>query len=148
MSERVGVLLAMLAGVAIVSGFMSDSSCWAQEVTVRVSQIRASNAGEEFVDPALGELGKQLRAKYRYRSFKLVGSVSRAGAPDATVEYDLANQMKLAIKIGQPADNFVQLNLSIPNVPAFTVRARNGATFLTSVPWGNDALILATTPGF
>ena len=61
------VATAVLLFVLGLSG--SREGLAAQDVRVQVTQIKASNVGDDAVDPALGDLGERLKTKYRYRNF-------------------------------------------------------------------------------
>jgi len=146
MRNRTCSFLLLLTGFTVL--LAGSAPCAAQDVAIQVTQVKASNAGGDVVDPALGDLGDKLKEKYRYRNFKLVGSTSHSAAKGGSADYALANGMTLTVKGVSVAENTVELNLSIPGVTAFTVKARNGATFLTSVPWDKDVLVLAIRPSF
>ena len=139
------VLTAALLFVLGLSG--SREALAAGDVRVRVTQIKASNVGGDAVDRALGDLGRRLKAKYRYRNFTLVGVNSQSVGQGKSASYSLANGMTLTVKVISVEGNNIGLALTISKgggaVTAFSVRSRNGATFLTNVPWGQDMLILA-----
>ena len=133
-----GIMLWWVAG--------PTSRCEAAEVNVHLTQVKASNEGPESVDPALGDLGQRLKEKYRYQNFKLVGTSSRATGEGASAEFELANGMRLIVKVVAVKGNNIELNLAVGSVASFTVNVRNGGTFLTTVPWGKDMLVLAIRP--
>ena len=132
---------AALLFVLALSG--SHEALAAGDVRVRVTQIKASNAGDEAVDPAMGDLGARLKAKYRYRN-------SQSVAQGGSASYSLANGMTLTVKVTSVEGNNIGMSLTISKgggaVTSFSVRSRNGATFLANVPWGQDVLILAIRP--
>ena len=141
----------LTVAVLLVSGLFGSRDCLAADkVRVRVTQIKASNNNGDAVDPALGGLGKRLKRKYRYRSFKLVTAKSQSIGQGASASYALANGMTLAVKVVSVDGKTIGLSVTISKggaaVTAFTVRSRNDATFLTNVPWGQDLLILAIRP--
>ena len=141
-----------VAALVVMLGVLDSSVCLgATGARVRVTQIKASNDGGDSVDPALGDLGRRLKRKYRYRNFKLVGSSTQSVGQGHSRAYKLANGMILKVKLVSVEGNTVKLGLTISKgggtVTSFTVNARNGATFLANVPWGRDLLILAIRPG-
>lgn len=124
---------------------------WAQAAPeVAVTQVKASNAGPEFVDPALGRLGEVLKRKFGYRSFTRVSRSVRVIAQGGTGSYGLANGMALALKVEQVAAPMIKMKLALSEggraVSSFTVDVRSGGSFLASVPWGDDLLVLVICP--
>ena len=151
MTERTYSWLVPMAALLFVLGLSgSHEALAAEDVRVQVTQIKASNVGDDAVDPALGDLGERLKAKYRYRNFKLVGVNSQSVGQGRSASYALANGMTLTVKVASVDGNNIGLGLTIREdggaVTSFSVRLRNGATFLTNVPWGQDVLILAIRP--
>ena len=152
MTGRLHTWLMLTAAVALIVPALSGSheALAAGDVRVQVTQIKASNAGDEAVDPALGDLGERLKRKYRYRNFKLVGSNSQSVAQGGSASYSLANGMTLTVKVTSVEGKNIGLTLTVSKgaavVTSFSVRSRNRATFLANVPWGQDVLILAIRP--
>ena len=137
-----------VAALVVMLGVLDSSVCLgATGAQVRVTQIKASNDGNDSVDPALGDLGRRLKKKYRYRNFKLVGSSTQSVGQGHSRAYKLANGMILMVKLLSVEKDTVKLSISFVkggNVAhSFTAGARNGATFLSSISWGRDRLILA-----
>ena len=137
-----------VAALVLVLGVLDSSVCLgATGARVRVTQIKASNDSGDFVDPTLGALGRRLKRKYRYRNLKLVGSGSQTVGQGQSAVYGLANGMSLKVKLLSVEKDTVKLNISFVKgdnvVNSFTAGVRDGATFLTSIPWDRDLLILA-----
>lgn len=137
-----------VAALVVMLGVLDSNVCLAVTgARVRVTQIKASNDGGDSVDPALGDLGRRLKRKYRYRNFKLAGSDAQSIGQGQLAIYKLANGMTLKVKLISVKKDTVKLSISFVQgnkvVNSFTAGVRNGATFLTSIPWGRDRLILA-----
>lgn len=137
-----------VAALVVMLGVLDSSVCLGVTgARVRVTQIKASNDGNDSVDPALGDLGRRLKRKYRYRNFKLVGSSTQSVGKGQARAYRLANGMVLMVKFLSVEKDTVKLSISFVKggkvVNSFTAGARNGATFLTSISWDRDLLILA-----
>lgn len=150
MTKRARSLPVLLVGVFVLPVLLFPDRCQAAEAGIHVTQVKASNDGPESVDPALGELGQKLKEKYRYRNFKLAGSTSRSAAEGHSTEFSLANGMNLSVKVISVKGNTVELNLAITqgaqSIQTLKMSPRSGATFLISVPWGKDLLVLAIRP--
>jgi hypothetical protein len=137
------MLLTGLAGLVLLS---APSISYAADVAIAVTQVKASAEGPDFVDPALGDLGSQVKKQVPGKNFKLVGTASQSAAEGKSTDFVLANGMSLTVKVLSVKDKTIKLNLSIPNVVSLSVDVRNNATFLTNVPWGKDKLVLAIRP--
>jgi hypothetical protein len=150
MADRARSLAVLLVVMAAVPALLRPQECLAAEVTVQVTQIKASNEGGESVDPALRDLGERVKKQYPYRNFKLVGTASHPAGEERAAEFQLANGMTLAAKLLSVRGNNIELDVSISQgtrpLPSFKVKVVSGGTFLTSFPWGKDLLILALRP--
>ena len=141
-------IIFVAALVVVMLGVLDSSVCLGVTgARVRVTQIKASNDGDDSVDLALGDLGLRLKRKYRYRNFKLFGSSTRSVGQGQSTTYALANGMILKVKLLSVEKDTVKLSISFVKgdkaLNSFTAGVRNGATFLTSIPWNRDLLILA-----
>ncbi len=137
-----------VAALVVLLGVVDSNVCLgATGARVRVTQIKASNDGGDSVDPALGSLGRRLKRKYRYRNFKLRASGTRSVGQGQSIPYKLVNGMVLKVKLVSVEKDTLKLSISFVKgskvVNSFTAGVRNGATFLTSMPWDRDLLILA-----
>ena len=115
-------------------------------VSVRVIQVRASNKGKEFVDPALGDLGERLKKRFPYKNFRKVGEDTRQGDIGDALRYDLADGNVLNLTLVALKEKVVTMQMVVEKLLNTKVRARLGAIFMIALPWNGDLLILAVTP--
>lgn len=115
-------------------------------VSVRVIQVRASNKGEEFVDPDLGDLGERLKKRFPYKNFKKVGDNTRQGDIGDALRYGLADGNVLNLTLVALKEKVVTMQMVVEKLLNTKVRARLGATLTITLPWNGDLLILAVTP--
>lgn len=150
MLERKWLLPVLLAGMLFFPMLIPSNRCQAADVDIRLTQVKASAEGPESVDPALGDLGKRLKEKFSQRNFKLVKTDSGSAGDGRSAEFALANGMSLAIKVLSVKPEAIELQLAITqggkSVQSLKVSPRNGATFLISVPWEKNLLVLAIRP--
>jgi len=141
--ERYLGLSTIVLAVCLVT-FVAASPAQAG-VKVRVIQVKASNKGEEGVDPALGDLGERLKKRFPYKNFKKVGDDTHQGGVGDKLEYGLANESTLTLTILEIVEKVVSMQAVVDKLST-KVRVRSGTTFIINVPWGEDLLILALTP--
>ena len=136
-------LSAVVLSVLVLMGATASSA--QAGVSVRVIQVRASNEGEEFMDPDLGDQADALK-KFPYKSFTKVGADTKGGDVNDTLEYGLANGSTLKVTIIALAEKVVTLQVVVDKLMNTRLRVRSGRTVMISMPWGQDVLILAITP--
>jgi hypothetical protein len=148
------VSLAALAAIVV----LATQPLWAagdrkegeRAIGVNVIQVQASNKGEAFVDPALGELGKRLKAKYPYKSFKKVGAQTSRGTVGGTIEFPLMGGMSLSLELQSATHDVLTTKATVmraaEEILKTSLRVRYNAPVIISVPLGDDLLILAITP--
>ena len=139
----------VLAGVVCLTGTLSRPVS-AETVTVNVVQVVASNEGEEYVDPALGALGRRLKRTYPYRSYRKGGSSTQSGAAGGTLQFALQGGMALTLDIKACKDMVVSMLAVVTGgrkrLLSTTLSVGNGRTVIIGVPLGKGRLILAVTP--
>ena len=150
MLERRWPLPVLLAGMFFFPMLISSNRCEAADASIRLTQVKASSEARETVDPALGDLGKPLKEKYPQRSFKLIKTDSGQASGDRAAEFALANGMSLSVKVVSVKGTAIKLQLTMTQggkpVQSLTITPVNGATFLISVPWEKNLLVLAIRP--
>ena len=112
-------------------------------------QVRASNNGGDYVDPALGALGKRLKSTYPYRNYKKVGSSSKSAQTGGPLQFPLTGGMQLSLKLTGYAAPVVSIQAVVSKgaeqMTSTNLRVAKGGTVIISVPLGEDRLILAIT---
>ena len=140
-------VLILMAVLAVLS---SATIASAQNVSVTVIQVRASNQGAKFTDPALGTLGKRLERTYPFKSYKLVGSQTQAGRIGGTLKFALQGGMAMSLGLTSYAAPMVSMRVIVKTARAkvmnATLRARSGRPLIIGFPWGADRLIIIITP--
>ena len=145
-----------LAALVAVSLAM-QSVCVAKEgergekaVSVNVVQVQASNKGQDYIDPELGDLGKRLKSKYPYKSFKKVGSQSSRGAMGQSLNYPLVGGMSLTLELVSATHDVLTTKAAVmrgaQEIVKTSLRVGYRQPVLISVPLEEDLLILAITP--
>ncbi|HUW58813.1 MAG TPA: hypothetical protein VMZ92_19400 [Planctomycetota bacterium] len=142
-------LAVVLVGVVCLTAVLSRQAA-AQNITVRVVQVLASNEGEDYVDPALGALGKRLKKTYPYRNYRQVGSSSQSGGVGGTLQFALHGGMLLTLDIKGCQETVVSMLAVViqgrTRLLSTSLSVGSGRTMIINVPIGNDRLILAITP--
>jgi hypothetical protein len=136
---------AVLLGAIVLELGLSARTAEAQTISVRVSQVLASNKSD-FVDPTLGPLGDRLKRTYPYRSFKRVGSSSRAGQVAETLVFDLYGGMAMTLELLGYQDPTVSMRATVGQLIRTDLRVQKGRSMILSVPAGEDKLILDISP--
>ncbi|KPL00381.1 MAG: hypothetical protein AMK75_05475 [Planctomycetes bacterium SM23_65] len=139
----------VLIGVVCVTAVLVRAA-GAETVTVNVVQVLASNEGGDYVDPALGALGRRLKKTYPYRNYKKVGSSSQSSGVGGQLQFSLHGGMLLTLQVKS-------FKASVVSMLAVVTRGRksllttnltvaSGRTVIIGVPVGTNRLILAITP--
>lgn len=139
----------LLMLVFAVVGISAREVC-AQEIKVRVIQVRASNTGKEEVDPSLGALGERIKRRYPYRNYKRVDTSYRSGGAGDTILFPLTGGLSLTLVLKGYQDPMVEMQATVRRAGApilnTNLRVKAGRTMIISVPLARDTLILAITP--
>ncbi|HUU43995.1 MAG TPA: hypothetical protein VMX57_09455 [Planctomycetota bacterium] len=141
---------ALILGAVLAAALTAATTASAQQVTVTVIQVRASNDGEKFTDPALGALGRKLERAYPFRNFKLVGSQSQTGNIGGTLNFALQGGMAMSLGLSGFAAPMVSLRVVVTRaaeqVMDSNLRVCSGKPLILSFPWNADRLIVVITP--
>ena len=139
----------VLIGVVCVTA-VRVRAAGAQTVTVRVVQVLASNEGGDYVDPALGALGRRLKRTYPYRNYRKVGSSAQSSPVGGQIRFSLHGGMRLTLNIKSCKIPVVSMLAVVSRgrkrLLTTTLTVSSGRTMIISVPVGTNRLILAITP--
>jgi hypothetical protein len=141
-----GVLLT--AVFCLLGSFARDVN--AQEIKVRVIQVRASNTGKEEVDPSLGSLGERLKRQYRFRNFKKEGTSYQSGKLGDTLNFPLIGGLTLTLVLNGYEDPMISMRATVRRtgtpIMSTDLRVKNGGSMIISAPMARDTLILSISP--
>ncbi|MEZ4458599.1 MAG: hypothetical protein R3E66_02505 [bacterium] len=134
--------LVMLAGLVLAA----PAQAFAQDITVQVRSISASQEGTKF-DPKLEDLRKKLGKAFKgYTNFELVGDNTFKVALDETKTTSLPNGDTISVSFHGMAGKFIRLGLGIAGKLNTTLRASSGSTFFQAgLEYQSGILILAIT---
>ena len=149
MFRKLACSCVVLIGVLCVTAALSRAAD-AQTVTGRVVQVLASNEGGDYVDPALGALGRRLKRTYPYRNYKKVGSSAQSSRVGGQLEFGLHGGMRLTLDIKSCKIPVVSMLAVVTQgrrrVLSTNLTVTSGRTMIIAVPVGTNRLILAITP--
>ena len=134
--------LVMLVGLVLAA----PAQAYAQDITVQVRSISASQEGTKF-DPKLEDLRKKLgKALKGYTNFELVGDTTFKVGLDETKTTSLPNGDTISVSFHGMAGKFIRLGLGIAGKLNTTLRASSGSTFFQAgLEYQTGILILAIT---
>lgn len=141
-------ILNILMTLVMVAGFVAAAPAiaHAEDITVRVRSISASQDGTKF-DPRLEDLSKKLGKAFKgYTNFELVGDDTFKVAKDQKKTRALPNGDSITVTFNGLAGNFIKLGLGIAGKLNTTLRASPGSTFFQAgLDYKSGILILAIT---